>query len=101
MAIGYAFFTMAVGHAYSLNMDIRERSSMVYESLFNMELIRDQKHTGVYVEKRPCHYYDDQPHLQLVYGVTWTRYTDLPVHAVSSLQGPEVWGMSLLETSSF
>ena len=31
-AIGYAFFNTAVGHAYSLNTDIRERSSMVYES---------------------------------------------------------------------
>ena len=69
---------------------------MVYESCINMELRRDRKHTVVYVEKCPCHYYADQPCLQLVYGIT--VYTDL--HAVSSLQGPGVRGMSLLETSS-
>ena len=65
--------------------------------LFNMELRRDRKHTGVYVAKRPCHYYGDQPRLQLVYGVTQAQYTG--VYAVSSLQGPGAWGMSLLETS--
>ena len=65
-----------------------------------MKLRRDRKHTGVYVEKRPCHYYGDQPHLQFIYGVNaQTRYTDL--NAVSSLQGPGAPSMSLLETSSF
>ena len=63
-----------------------------------MELGRHRKHTGVYVEKRLCQNYSDQPRLQLVYGVTCTRYTDLL--AVSSLQGPGARGMSLLETSS-
>ena len=28
-------------------------------------------HTRVYVEKRPCHYYGDQSHLQLEHGVTF------------------------------
>ena len=56
-----------------------------------MELRKDRKHTGVYmyVEKHSCQNYSDQPRLQLVYGVT--------VFAVSSLQGPGVRGMSLLE----
>ena len=31
-AIGHTFFDTAIGQAYSLNTDIRERSSMVYES---------------------------------------------------------------------
>ena len=62
-----------------------------------MELRRDRKHTGAYVEKHACHYYGDQPRLQLAYGVIRTRYMNL--HADSSLQGPGAWGMSLLETS--
>ena len=100
MAIGHAFFNTAIGHAYSLNTDIRERSSMVYESFINMELRRDKKHIGIYmyVEKRPYYYYGDQPRLQLVYGVIQTRYMDL--HVASSLQYSGVRGMSLLETSS-
>lgn len=55
-------------------------------------------HTGVYAQKHPCHYYGNQSHLQLVYGITRARYTIL--HAVSSLQSAGALGMSLLETSS-
>ena len=55
-AIGHAFFNTAVGHTYSLNTDIRELSSMVYESYLRRETWKrysDRKHTGEYVEKRP------------------------------------------------
>ena len=92
IGVFHHFFNTAIGHAYSLNTDIRERSSMVYESFIQHGAYRrDRKHTGVYAEKRPCHYYGDQPRQQLVYGVTRARYADL--HAVSSLQGPGAQGM--------
>ena len=52
-------------------------------------------HTGAYVEKRPCYYYNNQSHLQLVYGITRARYT-----GEHGFQCSGVRGMSLLETSS-
>ena len=64
MAGGHAFFTTAVGHAYSLNTELRR--GIRYSDY-------DRKHTGVYVEKRPYHYYGDQPRLQLAYGATVCR----------------------------
>ena len=55
-AIGHTFFNTEVAHAYSLNTDLREPSSMVYES-FNMEHRRDTQIESIleyiYVEKCP------------------------------------------------
>ena len=39
-------------------------------------------HTGVYVEKCTCHYYGDQPCLQLVYEHGFKVYTLFPVCSV-------------------
>ena len=70
---GHAFFNTAVGHAYSLNTDIREPSSTygirVFYSTTHVSLLR----RSATPTARIWHY---------------------------SLQGPGARGMSLLETSS-
>ena len=91
MSSCFLFNIGKVRHFNTVKNRIRQRSGICG--------LLTRVYTGVYVGKRLCHYYDNQSHLPLVYGVTRVRYTGL--HAVSGLQNPGVRGMSLLETSSF